>query len=143
LAALTPLAAALGLADRGFFGGQRTDTPQIFALFDVFALSSNCEGFPNVILEAMAMARPVVATNIAGVPEVVQDGVTGWLVPPGDPMTLALKIGRLIDHPEQATAMGLAGRQRVEAEFSMKQMVSRTTALYDELLDGRGNRFDD
>lgn len=137
---LEALAAELGLRDAVLFLGPRSDIPELLSLFDIFVLSSHWEGFPNVILEAMAMGKPVVATDVAGVSEMVEHGVTGLLVKAGDPHLLAQAILRLMDNPGLAAQMGRAGRQRVERDFSVERMVAETTALYDDLLRQKGIR---
>ena len=87
-----------------------------------------------VLAEAMARARATVATRVEGVLEVVDNGVTGLLVPPGDPPALAEAVGGLLADPERLAAMGRAGRQRAVAHFSMERFVDRTLDVYDELL---------
>jgi glycosyltransferase involved in cell wall biosynthesis len=131
---LAGLAAELGLQDRVFFLGPRRDIPELLSLFDIFVLSSDWEGFPNVILEAMAMGRPVVSTEVGGVRELVIPGETGHLVAAGEPQLLAEAVQGFLDNPSLATSMGLEGRRRVEREFSLERMVAKTTTLYEELL---------
>lgn len=127
---------ALGLASFVRLLGWREDVPQLLAACDVLALSSLWEGTPYVLLEAMAMARPVVATAVNGSREVVADGETGYLVPPANPEALAGRILDLLDRPEQARRMGQAGRERVQAMFSLESMTARVEDLYDHLLRG-------
>jgi glycosyltransferase involved in cell wall biosynthesis len=103
---------------------------------DVFVHPTHYEGSSLVTLEAMAHARPVVATAAGGIPDKVVDGVTGLLVAPSDPRALAEALGALAGHPEQRRAMGAAGRSRVESEFSCSALIGRTLAVYDELLRG-------
>lgn len=123
-------ARVLGIADRVVFAGARDDVARLLAMLDVVVLPSQTEGMSNALLEAMAMARPVVATAVGGNPEVVRDGVTGLLVPPGDPETLARAIARLLERPEDARALGCSGRKRVEKDFTVQKMVARYEALY-------------
>ena len=123
-----------GVADRVAFEGFRA-AEAVLADFDVFVLPSLWEGFGLVLLEAMAAGRPVVASAVGPVPEIVVDGVTGLLVPPGDPDALAAAIVRLLTDRELASAFGRAGRARVEAEFGLDAMVARTQALYEELVE--------
>lgn len=127
-------AQALGLSDAVVFTGIRRDVPEILALLDVFVLPSLWEGLPIALLEAMAAGLPVVATRVGGVPEVVEDGVTGLLVPPRDPDALAEAITRLLRDPDLRCKMGQAGRERVESEFSVEKMVRKTETLYEEVL---------
>jgi len=128
------LANALGAGEHIRFVGEQTDVPAWLVACDVFVLSSDWEGMPNAVLEAMAAGRPVVATAVGGTPDVVLDGKTGLLVPPRDPAALAQAIQSLLDDPARARIMGLAGRRRVEEHFSLAAVVSQTQALYDVLL---------
>jgi len=106
---------------------------------DVAVLASKGnEGIPNVILEAMAAGKPVVATDTGGCREAVHDGVTGFLVPPGDAGQLAGRVLRLLGDGEMAARMGKAGRGRVESEFSLARMADRFAGLYEGLLRAAG-----
>jgi glycosyltransferase involved in cell wall biosynthesis len=105
---------------------------------DAFAMPSIWEGFGIVLLEAMAAARPIVASAVATIPEVVLDAETGLLVPPGDPLVLAEALARLAANPELARELGERGRQRLQQLFSIDKMVGDTELLYRELLDERG-----
>ncbi len=100
---------------------------------DVFVLASFAEGVPVVLMEAMATGLPVVTTRIAGIPELVEDGVSGFVVPPGDAATLASRLATLIDDPERAAAMGAAGRAKVVAEYDS----ARESVWLGEILAGR------
>ena len=93
-------------------------------------MSSVTEGLGTSLLDAMACARPVVATSVGGIPEVVVDGETGFLVPPRDPGALAAAIGRLVSDRGLREKMGAAGRARVEAAFSAEHMVRNTLLVY-------------
>jgi glycosyltransferase involved in cell wall biosynthesis len=93
------------------------------------------EGFGLVLLEAMAAGRPIVASRVATIPEVVEDGATGVLVPAGDPLALAEALVRLANAPENARAYGQAGRERLRTHFSIEKMVGDTELLYRELLE--------
>ena len=135
---LERLTAELGLDSCVLFLGQRDDVPQILPLFDVFVLPSVKEGLPYALLEAMAAAKPVVATAVGGVPEVVVDGQTGLLVPPRDPEALAQAIITLLRNPGRARAMGEAGRQRVLEHFTVERMVAETERVYQALLVRKG-----
>jgi len=131
---LERLARDLDIESRVIFAGYRPDVVKMLAIMDVFVLPSLYEGFPNAVLEAMAIAKPVVATRVGGTPEAVEDGVTGLLVPPRDPKALAEAIIALLQDRERAEAMGQAGRERVERYFSAERMVQETEALYEELI---------
>ena len=125
----------LGRAVR--FLGTSRDVRALMRLSTVVVLSSRTEGLGLVLLEAMAERRPVVATRVGGVPEVVVDGVTGLLVDPGSPSALAKAILDVIEQPERARQMGEAGRQRVEAQFDVARMSGEIADLYEELLTRR------
>ncbi len=114
--------------------GHRCDIPRLLAASDVFALSSEFEGLPYALLEAMASRLPVVATTVGGAPDAVMDGMTGRLIPPRDPAKLAEAILWMLDHPQQAHAMGLEGRRRFESDFTLERMVKQTECLYRKLL---------
>ena len=123
----------LGL-DRVHFVGQQGDVRPWLAALDVFVLSSDWEGMPNAVLEAMAAGLPVVATTVGGMPEVVVDGVTGLLIPPRDPQALAQAINVLLVDPERRYEMGQTGRERVRQHFTVEHMVEETESLYEQLL---------
>ena len=101
---------------------------------DVFVLPSLAEGISNTILEAMATGLPVVATNVGGNSEILLDGITGFLVPRGNPGALAAAIRRYVDDPELCRIHGADARNRCETEFSIGAMVRNYQNLYDELL---------
>jgi glycosyltransferase involved in cell wall biosynthesis len=123
-----------GVSDLVAFEGFRADITRVMADLDVFVLPSLWEGFGLVLVEAMAAGRPVVASAVGPIPEIVEDGVTGLLIPPGDPVALAEAIVRVLRDPELAMALGRAGRARVERDLRVDTMVARIEALYDELL---------
>jgi glycosyltransferase involved in cell wall biosynthesis len=123
----------LGMRARVLFTGYRADAAALLRSFDVFALPSTTEGLPLVLLEAMAAGVPVVATPVGGVPELVEDGVTGLLVPPEDPAALAAALRTLLDDAETARLLAAAARRRVEAEFSERVMGECVLAVYEDL----------
>ena len=133
-AALHALSERLGVNRRVRFLGARDDVPDFMATCDLFVLPSLVEGLPIAVLEAMAAARPVVATRIGGTDEVVVDGETGTLVAPRDPAALAAGIRNFLAEPERARRAGEAGRARLMACFTARSMIEAVTATYDELL---------
>lgn len=112
------------------FLGDRRDVPELLRVLDVFVLPSRNEGISNTILEAMATGLPVVATRVGGNPELVEDGLTGALVPPGDVNALAAALGRYRDGPEGARTHGEAGRARVLERFAVDRMVGSYEAVW-------------
>jgi glycosyltransferase involved in cell wall biosynthesis len=130
---LTALATERGVGAQVLFAGMREDVPRILAAIDLFVLASGSEGQPNAILEAMAAARPVVATDVGGVRELVVHGETGLLVPAGDPAALAAAIGALQDDPATAKAFGEAGARRAASRFGRERMVAEYEAVYQML----------
>ena len=133
---LDTLTRNLGLTDRVVFAGFQRDVYSYLAAMDLFVLSSIREGLGIAILEAMAMGRPVVATKVGGVPEVVEDGVTGLLVPPADSASLAGAIVTLAKSPDLRRAMGNAGARRVHEHFHVAKMTRQIEAVYEGLLGG-------
>jgi glycosyltransferase involved in cell wall biosynthesis len=129
-AALEARALAAGLAPRMAFLGERADVDRLLPAFDVFTLSSREEGIPNALLEAMAAARPCVVTRVGGNAEVLEDGRTGWLVPPRDPEALAAALGAALASPGAARARGRAAREAMIRDRSIDAMVRRHEAFY-------------
>ncbi|MGH7680500.1 MAG: glycosyltransferase, partial [Candidatus Eiseniibacteriota bacterium] len=136
-AGLDTLAAELGISDAVRFAGIRKDVPRLLQVCDVYVNSSRFEGMSNTILEAMAAGRPVVATNVGGNPELVEDGVSGFLVPPGGDAALADRIVELLRDPTLAGRLGAAGLGRIEREHSMEGMVRAYTELYEKVWSER------
>ena len=134
---LKELADEMGVAERVHVLGPRKDVPALMHAIDVFAMPSIWEGFGLVLLEAMAAGRPIVASRVATIPEVVVDGETGILVPAGDPLALAEALATLADQPSLARQYGEAGRERLRGRFSIEKMVGDTELLYRELVDER------
>jgi sugar transferase (PEP-CTERM/EpsH1 system associated) len=132
------LLAAAGVGDLAWLPGERYDIPEIMGILDCFVLPSLAEGISNTILEAMASGLPVIATNVGGNADLVNSGITGQIVPAGDPEVLAQQIVQIANNPDQAKQMGQLGRQRVEEKFSMKSMVAAYLGTYDKLLDRSG-----
>ncbi len=130
------LAQELGLDGRVRFLGARGDVAERLREAQVFVLASRWEGFPRSILEAMRAGLPVVASDVGGVHESVEEGVTGWLVPPGDEGTLTHSLFRLLTSPGERQRMGQAGREAFWARFTFPQMLTNTLAVYDQVLGG-------
>jgi glycosyltransferase involved in cell wall biosynthesis len=123
---------ALGLGDCARMLGVRRDVELILAACDLFVLSSDREGLPIAVLEAMAMARPVVATSVGDLPKVVVDGVTGLLVEPGNVQALAQAILSVFRDEESAIRMGQSGRQAAIRDFSLEGMIKSFQSLYSD-----------
>jgi glycosyltransferase involved in cell wall biosynthesis len=133
------LARERGLSGAVIFTGFRTDVPALLSAMDCFVLASTrTEGVPQSLLQAAAAGVPLVASRIGGIPEVVEDGVTGLLVPPEDPAALAAAIEQTLADPAAAAARARAARKRCEERFSHTVAISRLLALYDELLGAQG-----
>jgi glycosyltransferase involved in cell wall biosynthesis len=130
---LRRLAGQLGLAASVTFLGQVRDVPAVLERASLFVLPSLSEGVSLTLLEAMARGLPIVATRVGGTPEVVLDGVTGFLVPAADPAALADRIERLLANPQSAQMMGRAGRRRVEEAFDIVGMVGQYEVMYGRL----------
>jgi glycosyltransferase involved in cell wall biosynthesis len=133
-ARLEGLIAQHGLGDRVRLVGWRDDVPAFLATGDVFAFPSHQEGFPLVLLEAMAVGLPVVSSAIPGPVEMIEDGVDGALVPPGDPAALARALAGLVATPEKSAALGLAARAKVLAEYGPASLKRRLDAVLDRML---------
>jgi glycosyltransferase involved in cell wall biosynthesis len=127
---LARTASELGMKDRVLLLGQRRDVPQLLAAADIFALSSISEGVSKAILEALAMGLVVVATAVGGTPELIEDGVTGILVPPSRPDIMAQALSRVLADPQLAERLGRAGQLRVEQSFSLRATVQAYSDLY-------------
>lgn len=132
--AIEESARRLGISGQTRFTGARRDVPALLPGLDVLALSSDTEGLPNSVLEAMASGLPIVATDVGGVAEAVDEGRTGLLTPRADSAAMADGILSLLDKPRRAEEMGAAGRARVEADFSMDTATKATMDLYERLL---------
>ncbi len=115
----------------------RASVIQLLSHAAAFICPSVYEPLGIVNLEAMACATPVVASAVGGIPEVVDDGVTGLLVPPAEPKALADAVNRLLDDPGLAAEMGRAGRRRATAEFSWRAIAEQTVALYEAVITGK------
>jgi glycosyltransferase involved in cell wall biosynthesis len=127
--------AELGLQSRVSFLGEREDVPELVAALDALLLPSWSEPFGRALIEAMALQVPVVATAVGGPPEILTDGLEGFLVAPRSPEALAEAVRRLAVDPRRARAMGLAGRARVEGAFGLDRHVARILDIYELALD--------
>jgi glycosyltransferase involved in cell wall biosynthesis len=132
--ALQQRAAARGLADRVRWLGFQQDLVPLYEAMDVYALSSRREGLPNVLLEAMSLETPVVATRVAGVPRLIDDGANGLLTPIGDARALADAIARLLDDGPLRQRLAAAGRQTIVERYSFSARMAKIANLYDDLL---------
>jgi len=130
---LRSLAAELGLSGQVMFAGMRDDVAAVLPAMDIFVCPSLYEGFGIAIVEAMAAGRPVIASAVGGIPEIVVHGDTGLLVPPGDAALLAGALAALLNHPEQARAMGARGLARARERFSIEAAVQQHQQLYESL----------
>lgn len=137
-AALEELAGRLGVADRVIFTGLRKDIPDLLAVSDLFVLPTLGDVLPTVLSEAMAARKPIVASRVGGVPEMVEEGRNGLLVEPGDPGQLAAACLRLLRDRPAAQEMGRAGWEIAAERFNVRRQVQRLGDLYQELLSGNG-----
>ena len=124
----------LGLERSVIFAGHQAQSYDFINMMDVFVLPSLHEGIPMVLLEALALQRPVVATCVGGIPEVISQGETGLLAKPGDAVSLAESIRQLVENRSKALSIGESGRLRVEKEFNAQIMAKRTIDMYETVL---------
>jgi glycosyltransferase involved in cell wall biosynthesis len=129
------LSEELGIANVCHFPGEYKDIPSLLRMMDCFVLPSLWEGFPIVLLEAMAIGVPIVATDISGNDEAVSSGKNGWLVPPHDPPALAEKTIHLLNNPAQASAFAASGRERIHQEFTRAKMLTSIQNIYQGIVD--------
>jgi len=124
------------------FLGHREDVAEILGGLDVVVSASTAaEGIPQALLQALAMGRAVVATDVGGIPEIIRHGETGWLVPPGEPAGLAKAILEALADPVRGRQMGALGRTIVETEYSLERMGERMERLYAKLASARRGKF--
>ena len=117
--------------------GHLGDPRDAYAALDVLVIPSSTEGLPNVLLEAFAFSKPVVATRVGGIPEVLQDQTSGYLVDSGDAEALARRVSHLLDHAELARSMGRAGHDTVTKRFTFVERTRRLERLYDQIMEKR------
>ncbi len=127
------LIADFKISNKVILTGFRSDIPELLSMMDIFVLTSLWEGLPRVLLQAMVMGIPIVATQVDGVPEAVMHGQNGFLVPPRDFHALAERTLQLIQNPTLVKKMGEAGKKMVDPEFCIKEMVRKTEELYENL----------
>ena len=132
-----------GLKDRIFLLGRREDIAVIFRLADLFLLTSLQEGTPNVLLEAQYACLPAVATRVGGVPDSMQDGVTGYMCAPDDTEGLTARCLHLLTHEKERKKMGDAGRQFILKNFSVDSMVQKTIIALGGAMDSSGSGMPD
>jgi glycosyltransferase involved in cell wall biosynthesis len=137
-ASLASLARDLRIADRVRFTGFRKDVSDLLHASDLFVHASLMEGCPNVVLEAMAMGKPVVATEVGGVPELVRHGETGLLVPTGNEAALARALEGMLEAPGMRRRMGEAGRSRARQVFDRQTQVVRLESYLDRMTGWKG-----
>jgi glycosyltransferase involved in cell wall biosynthesis len=138
LEALLSRADARRMSHAFTFLGHRDDVPARLAQADLFVLPSRSEAFPNAVLEAMAAGLPIVASGVGGILELIDNGRTGFLVPPGEPQPLADRICRLMANPSLAARLGDAARDEVRARYSFDRMVAAFEFIYLTELTRRG-----
>lgn len=127
-----------GLQEHFILAGFRTDVGRFLPHLDLAVIPSYTEGLPVILLEEFAAGVPVVATAVGGIPEVIADGKSGWLVPAGDDAALAQKILAMFARATSRQTMGQVGRERVRAEFMFAQQARKYEALFEQLVAGRG-----
>jgi glycosyltransferase involved in cell wall biosynthesis len=137
---LRTMAGEMGLDGKVKFLGWRDDIHEMMHAFDIFVLPSRNEGMGRVIVEAMAAGKPVVASNVGGIPDLVRDGVNGYLVPSEDSVALAGAMARLLKDPDRGKAMGSAGREMAKA-YTVEKMVDKIDRIYQEALAGYYNKI--
>lgn len=136
---LEALAAELGVSDRVLLPGVRNDVPDLLAAFDVAVCCSDFEGGPLSVMEYMGAGLPIVATRTGGLPELIDDGVGGLLVPTRDPQALAAAVDRVLADPALAGSLGAAAAERKRGEYDIDVWAARVAALYRRLLASRPN----
>lgn len=131
---LEDLCKTLEIEERVHFAGSHADVDRLLPAVDIHVLSSHSESLPMSVLEGMACGRPVVCTKVGGTSEILEHGVSGYLVPPGDPIGLARQLTALLTNPGLADRVGVAGRRRVESEFTFEESVTKTQGLLVDLV---------
>lgn len=132
---LKSLSKTLGIRQNLIFTGFRKDIPEILSTLDIFVLPSLLEGCPGSIQEAMAMRKPIVATKVGGIPEIVIDKITGFLIKPRDSKDLAETIIKLLKNKKTREEMGKEGKKVIETKFTLEKMVKETEDIYEKLIE--------
>lgn len=130
-------AVKLGIKDKIIFAGHQADTSEIYPLIDVYAAPSISEGLSTGVIEAMAAKRPIVATAVGGIPELITHRETGLLIPPGNPQALAQGILELLKRPIWSAQLAKSARQKAVHQFTMENMVGQTEDFYQRIVEGR------
>jgi glycosyltransferase involved in cell wall biosynthesis len=131
----------LGIDKHVIMTGFRDDTPEIMSALDIFILPSIAsEATSQVIPQALAMNKPVIATNTGGLPEIIEDGVTGLLIPPEDPDAIANAIIRMAKEKEGARELAKRGKEKVLENYTFQQMINRTNEVYQHVLNNLPHR---
>lgn len=139
-ASLRDLASTLGIQDRVTFAGHRTDIPALLACSDLFVLPTLKDALPTVLIEALAAEKPVIASAVDGVPEIIENGVNGLLVPPDDPSSLAKACLQIMKNKEQTKQLILAGSEIVQQRFSIIIQIEKLSKVYEELTTSHGKQ---
>lgn len=137
VAGLREQVARAGLQERVTWLGERDDVPELVRALDVLLLPSSEEPFGRALIEAMALGVPVLATEVGGPPEIVRDGIEGYLLKPREPAAWAAAVRRIVESPERAAAMGLAGRERVRDAFTAERHAEAMLDVYERARAGR------
>ena len=137
LAKMMRMANSYGVSESMKFLGQQTDIPEILAACDLGVLTSHWEGFPNAIMEYMAVGLPVVSTKVGGVTDLVDNGVTGYLTCPDDATEMAQYINKLYKNPALTKKMGQAGKNRVFQEFNYSILAAKMDCIYSSIIENK------
>lgn len=127
----------LGIESKVVFTGLINNIQDILHATDIFVLSSDWEGLPNAVMEAMASGLPCVVTDVGGNSELVVDGETGYVIPPNDPEAMAQKISYLLENDRLAIKMGVEGKKRMQEDFNMEKMIKTTEEIYEKMINGK------
>jgi glycosyltransferase involved in cell wall biosynthesis len=134
--ALELMAEQLGIGERVFFAGQRANMRDYYEAIDLYVLPSLSEGLPFVVLEAMALEKPVLATRVGAIAEVIEEGSNGWMIPPGESDTMAAALNSLLKDRSKLKEAGQRAREMLYPKFSPQRQASEVIGIYQEVLDG-------